>query len=51
MFSYEGDEGYDKAVEYLKSIDEYDRFMANMTSIDGYSLIYTANYFWDKIES
>jgi len=36
-------EGYKEAKKYLISMEEYDTFLNNRTSVDGYSLIATAN--------
>ena len=39
-----------EATEYLKSIGEYERFLANSSSTDGYSLVATANSFKEREE-
>ena len=36
------------AMEYLKSIDKYDEFMANKTSTDGWSLVQYAQVYYMK---
>lgn len=41
-------EGYAEAKEYLISINEYDNFMNNRVSVDGYSLVAYANALYHK---
>lgn len=41
-------EQYEEAREYLIEIEMLDKFMENMTSTDGYSLVYFANVEWEK---
>lgn len=36
-------EGYKEAKKYLEEINKLDEFLNNKTSVDGYSLIATAN--------
>ena len=40
--------GYEEAVKYLKEVNEYDKFLGNGTSVDGYSLIAWANVVLNK---
>lgn len=39
---------YEEAKRYLISINEYDNFMNNPFSVDGYSLIAYANEMYEK---
>ncbi len=41
-------EQWGEAKDYLIEIDMFDKFMSNMTSTDGYSLVYFANIEWGK---
>ncbi len=41
-------EGCREATEWLKKNDRYEEFMNNSLSIDGYSLVHTANYHYDN---
>ena len=40
--------GYELAKEYLQQINEYENFLNNPLSIDGYSLVAEANQFLQK---
>jgi hypothetical protein len=42
-----GIDSYSAAVKYLKSIGQYDRY-ANSSENDGFSIIYAANYQFQK---
>lgn len=42
-------EEYEQAKEYLISINEYDKFLKSSFSTDGWSLVVTANVFWERL--
>lgn len=43
-------EGCVLATDYLKKVDQYDAFMRNGWSVDGFSLIAWANAYYEKHE-
>lgn len=48
-FEYDSS-GYIKAKDYLEYIDKLEEFNNNMTSVDGYSLVNYANFWYNKIQ-